>query len=120
MRSKSIHKIESAAGHVVATDTQKSVHSVDQAVMSLAHLCASIIEVSNASKLPISTAQNALSNAGIGLSKLIACREDMSHATRELAAIQKASNLQTVSFGCPGGFPTEGYNATPAAEAIAE
>lgn len=101
-----MHNIETAAGRVVATDTQNSVDAVDQAVMSLAHLCASIVEVSKASRLPIGTAQAALANAGDSLTKLIASREDMSHATRELIAIQKASSLQTVSFGCPGGFPS--------------
>ena len=38
-----MHDIEPAAGQVVASDTQKSVEAVDQAVMSLAHLCASIV-----------------------------------------------------------------------------
>ncbi len=70
-----MHDIEPAAGQVVASDTQKSVEAVDQAVMSLAHLCASIVEVSKA--------------------------EDLSRATRELIKIQNASNLETVAFGCP-------------------
>jgi hypothetical protein len=96
-----MHEIQQAAGRVVATDTQNSVDAVDQAVMSLAHLCASIIEVSKASRLPIATAQGALANAGDGLAKLIASREDMAQATRELTSIQKASTLRTVAFGCP-------------------
>lgn len=96
-----MYSIDTAAGQVVASDTQKSVDAVDQAVMSLAHLCASIVEVSKASNLPISTAQDALANAGSGLTKLIASRADMSTATRELVGIQNSSSLQTVSFGCP-------------------
>ena len=94
-------EIEQGSGQVVATDTQNSVDAVDRAVMSLAHLCASIVEVSKASNLPIATAQPALANAGQSLARLIASREDMSLATRDLIAIQKASNLDTVSFGCP-------------------
>ena len=96
-----MHEIETAAGRVVASDTQKSVDAVDQAVMSIAHLCASIVEVSKASRLPVSTAQGALSMAGTGLTKAIDSREDISRATRELIKIQKASNLETVGFGCP-------------------
>lgn len=96
-----MHDIETAAGRVVASDTQKSGEAVDQAVMSLAHLCASIVEVSRASRLPISTAQGALERAGTGLSKVIGSREDLSGATRELLKIQKASTLDTVAFGCP-------------------
>lgn len=96
-----MHDIEPAAGQVVAKDTQSSVDAVDKAVMSLAHLCASIVEVSKASNLPISTAQSALANAGASLTQLIASREAMSQATRDLIAIQNASNLRTVGFGCP-------------------
>lgn len=96
-----MHDIEPAAGQVVASDTQKSVEAVDQAVMSLAHLCASIVEVSKASRLSISTAQGALAMAGTGLTKAISSREDLSRATRELIKIQNASNLETVAFGCP-------------------
>ena len=111
--------IEQASGQVVATDTQNSVDAVDQAVMSLANLCASIVEVSKASRLPIGTAQTALSNAGESLAKLIASRQDMTTATHELVAIQKASTLRTVAFGCPGGFDTEGSLNEPAEQAEA-
>lgn len=108
-----MHEIETAAGRVVANDTQNSVDAVDRAVMSLAHLCASIVEVSKASRLPIGTAQAALTNAGETLAKLIASREGMSQATHELIAIQKASSLQTVSFGCPP-FPSTGHKSDAA------
>lgn len=97
--------IEKSSGQVIASDTQKSVDALDQAVMSMAHLCASIVEVSKASRLPVSTPQPALAHAGEGLSKLIAGREDIARATRELVAVQRASSLQAVSFGCPDGLP---------------
>lgn len=101
-----MHEIQPAAGRVVANDTQNCVAAVDQAVMSFAHLCASIVEVSTASRLPIGTVQSALANAGDGLTKLIASREDMSQATHALTTIQKDSNLRTVSFGCPPFSPS--------------
>ena len=101
-----MHSIDEAAGQVVATDTQSSVDAVDKAVMSLAHLCASIVEVSKASSLPISTVQPALAHAAGGLARLVDSREDMSRAVGELVAVQKESTLRTVSFGCPGGFPS--------------
>ena len=100
-----MHKIEDSAGHVVANDTQKSVASVDQAVVSLANLCASIVEVSTASNLPIATAQSALAHASAGLSNLVASREDMAAATREIIRVQKASTLASLNFGCPTGLP---------------
>ena len=104
-----MHNIEAAAGGVVAADTQKSVEAVDQAVLNLANLCASIVEVSKASRLPISTAQRALASTGASLTSLIATRAEMSDATRELTAIQRKSNLRETGFGCPGGFPESGH-----------
>ena len=100
-----MYSIDTAAGQVVADDLQQSIESVNAAVMSYANLCASIVEVNKASNLPITTAQEALQNAAEGLNKLVASRADMANATRELLDIQKASTLETVSFGCPEGFP---------------
>ena len=99
-----MHKIKTAAGQVIADDTRNSVDAVDTAVMSLAQLCASIVEVSKASKMPVQTAQSALANAGAGLAKMIDTRHDVGQATRELRKIQKASNLETVGFGCPPDY----------------
>lgn len=99
-----MHKIENSAGQVVANDTQKSVKAVDDAVLSLAQLCASIVEVSSASRLPVITAQSALANAGEGLTKMIATRNDLAQATRALRKIQNASDLKPVSFGCPPDY----------------
>lgn len=108
-----MHHIEIAAGAIVATDTQKSVEAVDLAVLNLANLCASIVEVSKASRLPINTVQRALTSAGAGLAGLIATRAEISDATRELTAIQRKSNLRETGFGCPGGFPESGHATNP-------
>ena len=108
-----MHKIDIAAGGVVAADTQKSVEAVDQALLDLANLCASIVSVSKASRLPISTAQRALSSAGAGLTGLIATRAEISDATRELIAIQRKSTLKETGFGCAGGFPESGHATHP-------
>lgn len=105
-----MYAIETAAGNVVASDTQNSAEAIDKAVMSLAHLCASIVEVSSASNLPIVTAQSALTNAGSGLNKLIGTRHDLATATSEMLKVQKASNLETVGFGCPPRFEKEASN----------
>lgn len=113
-------EIEKSSGQVIAADTQKSVDALDHAVMSIAHLCADIIEVSRASRLPVSATQPALANAGESLSKLIAGREGISQAVRELITIQRASNLQAVSFGCPDGLPqAQAQRTEPAVESQA-
>lgn len=112
-----MHNIEQASGQVVADDTQKSLEAIDQAVMSLANLCASIVEVSKAANLPVTTVQGALANAGEGLSKIIATRQDLGGTTRELLKIRKASNLQTVGFGCPPEYkPSAEHHSEPAGQ----
>ena len=107
-----MHNIEQSAGQVVADDTQKSLEAIDRAVTSLAQLCASIVEVSRAANLPATTAQGALTNAGEGLTKIIATRHDLGGATRELLKIRKASNLQTVGFGCPPEYKPSAQHIT--------
>ena len=100
-----MHNIEKTAGQVIAGDTKASVDAIDQAVASIANLCASIIEVSKASRLPVTTAQSALAGAGASLNGIIASRAEIASATRELTAIQRRSNLRETGFGCP---PLEG------------
>lgn len=114
-----MHSIEKTAGQVIAGDTNASVDAVDQAVARLATLCASIVEVSKASRLPVGTAQAALARAGSGLNGVIASRADVVAVTRELTAIQRKSTLREVGFGCPGGFP-EGHLSEPPMAEIAE
>ncbi|RJY09937.1 hypothetical protein [Aurantiacibacter aquimixticola] len=109
-----MHKIEKTAAQVIAGDTSASVDAIDKAVAQLATLCASIVEVSKASNLPIATAQTALAKAGESLNGVIGSRADMATATRELTAIQRRSNLRETGFGCP---PLERGHSTQPAEA---
>lgn len=96
-----MYKFEKASGQIIASDTQKSVAALDEAVMTAAHLCASIVEVSKASRLPVGAPQPALADVGESLSKLIAGRADIARATRRMLAMQRASNLEKMAFGCP-------------------
>ncbi|GGD44918.1 hypothetical protein GRI62_10330 [Erythrobacter arachoides] len=96
--------VDATAGQVIAKDTQQSVEAIDRAVMSLAHLCISIIEVSKASDLPVTTGQAALANVGAGLSQMIGSREAIGTATREMLKVKRASNLETVAVGCPPDY----------------
>ena len=100
-----MHDIKHASGAIIANDTRASVAAIDQAVLSYSRLCSSIVEVSTSSDLPVSTAQNALAKVVDGLTAAIKGREEISLATRELLKVQRASSLQTTSFGCPDGFP---------------
>lgn len=106
-------KVEQAAGQVIANDTQQSVQAVDHAVVSLANLCASIVEVSRASKLPITTAQSALNNAGESLNRIIETRATVGKATRDLLKLKKQSSLDTVAVGCPPEYELTGQEVYP-------
>lgn len=108
-----MHRIEVAAAQVVVSDTRNSVGAIDQAVMSYSRLCASIVEVSNASDLPVTACQPALAKAAGGLAALVEGRDLIGQATRELIKIQGASTLRETAFQCPGGLPGTTGVASP-------
>lgn len=114
-----MYQIDTAAGQVVASDTQDTVAAVDRAVMSLAHLCASIVEVSGASRLPVTAVQAALAETADGLAGLVGTRGHVGTATAELIAIQRQSNLRETAFGCPTGFPIPPQTAQRTEQAAA-
>lgn len=114
-----MHKIELAAAKVIASDAKSSVGAIDQAVMTYSRLCASIIEVSNASDLPVTTGQPALAKVAAGLTALVEGRELIAGATRELIKIQQASTVREAAFQCPGGIPTGEATMPPVSVATA-
>lgn len=97
--------IENAVGNVVATDAQSSVAALEGAVHANARLCASIIEGTAASALPIGETQAVLESLAAGMAQLIVGRANLVSTVRELTRIQSRSTLRTTSFGCPDGFP---------------
>lgn len=110
-----MHRIQETAAKVVVDDTQSSVGAIDQAVMSYSRLCASIVEVSNASDLPVTAGQPALAKVAAGLNALIEGREHIASAVRELTKVQRDSSLRETAFECPGGLPTSGQAGVDAA-----
>lgn len=97
-------EIQNATGAVVAADTQASVAALDSAVLTQARLCASVVEGAAQSMLPISATQKLLQAMTDGMSGLVASRMEMVAVVRELTSIQKNSNLNVTSFGCPNDF----------------
>lgn len=109
-----MYAIDKSAGQIIAADTLGSAKAIDHAVRSSALLCASIVEVNEAANLPITTSQKALKSMAEGLANLVESRSNMAEATREILKIQKASSLQTTSFGCPNGlYPIEKTGKSP-------
>ncbi len=110
-----MHKINKASGAVIASDTQASVAALDQAVLTQARLCASILETASESQLPMAATQKLLQSVAAGMSGLVASRTDMLSAVRTLNMLQMKSNLKETSFGCPDEYiPTGVDNTEPA------
>lgn len=101
-----MHKISRSSGEIIAADTEGSVQAVDQAVLNYSRLCASIVEVSGASRLPVSACQPALAKLVTGLNALVEGRGHIAGATRDLLKVQGASTLRETGFGCPNGLPS--------------
>lgn len=98
-----MYKISEQLGQVVAADTQSSVASLNNAVIAQSRMCATVLEASEAARLPVSTVQKTLEALATGLARLVASRSELSTAVRELSEIQSCSNLRETSFGCPNG-----------------
>lgn len=110
-----MHQIKSSAGAVVAADTQSSVAALDAAFIAQARLCATVVEAATESKLPVGATQKLLDSITAGLRGLVASREEVVVAVREINLIQAKSNLRTVAFGCPNGlYPMTAFDESPA------
>ncbi len=104
-----MHNIKQRVGEVVAADTQASVAALDSAVLMQTRLCASTIEASSDSKMPIAATQDLLESLSAGLNGLVQSRAELVKAVRHINLIQAKSNLRTVGFGCPNGLQPIGY-----------
>ncbi|WOE76142.1 hypothetical protein [Alterisphingorhabdus coralli] len=99
-----MHKIEDNNGQIVASDVQKGLRSIDAAITDNLTLTNSILQVSEASALPVSTSQGLLRSTTAALNGFVEGREQMARTIKQLSKIQAESNLRTVSFGCPNGI----------------
>ena len=98
-----MYNISENLGHVVAADTQSALRSINDAIISQARMCATMVEASIAANLPIGAVQGSLAAVSGGLRDMVANRAGVAEAIRELTEIQRTSNLKEVSFGCPTG-----------------
>lgn len=110
-----MHKIKHSAGAVVAQDTQSSTTTLDNAFVMQARLCATVIEAAAESKLPFAATQKLLDAITAGMRGLVASREEIVTAVREINLIHSRSNLRETSWGCAGGLaPTGSASDAPA------
>lgn len=101
-----MHKIKESTGAVVAQDTAASISALDAAFVMQARLCATVIEAASESKLPVAATQKLLDSITAGMRGLVASREEVVTAVREINLIQAKSSLRVTSYGCPDGLRT--------------
>lgn len=89
------------AGLVVAADVQTTVAAVDDAILNGARLCASFIEATQGSNLPVSQSQKVIKSITSGLSAVADGRAEIVSAVRHLTTIKDNSNLAVENYGCP-------------------
>lgn len=99
-----MHNIREQVGQVVAADTQASITALDTAVLMHSRLCASAIEASADSHLPIAATQGLLESLAAGIDGLVQSRSKLVTAVRHINIIQGRSNLRETGFGCPNGW----------------
>ncbi len=86
---------------VVAADVQTTVAAVDDAILNGARLCASFIEATQGSNLPVSQSQKVIKSITAGLSAVADGRAEIVSAVRHLTTIKDNSNLAPENYGCP-------------------
>lgn len=96
-----MHQIKETAGVVVAAETQAMVAAIDNAMLTQARLCSSVVEAASDAKMPMAATQKLLQSISDGMGTLVATRANLSSAVKEMAFIKSRSNLQPVSWGCP-------------------
>lgn len=95
--------IKEQTARVVASDTQSMLTAIDNALLQQVRLCASVIEATGETELPVITTQKLYSSLSNGISRIVEGRAEAATSIRHLQAIQSRSNLRETSFGCPGG-----------------
>lgn len=109
-----MHKIKESTGAVVAQDIAASVSALDAAFVMQARLCATVVEAASESQLPVAATQKLLDSITAGMRGLVASREEVVTAVREINLIQAKSSLRVTSFGCPTGLePMKAVEGVP-------
>lgn len=106
-------QLKEGAGLVVAGDVQSAVSAVDDALLTGARMCASVIEATHGANIPVQQTQHLLRAISNGLSLVVDGRGEFVTAIKQLNSIKRQSNLAPVSYGCPDGWQATG-SATPA------
>lgn len=97
-------ELKHGAGLVVAGEIKDTFKSVDEAILSGARMCASVIEATQGTDIPAVQTQKLLRSITDGLSRVVDGRSEMVDALRQMIAIKDHSSLAPISYGCPIGW----------------
>lgn len=103
-----MHQIKENAGVVVAAETQAMVTAIDNAMLTQARLCSSVVEAASDAKMPVAATQKLLQSISDGMGSLVTTRANLSTAVKEMALIKSRSNLQPMNWGCPEDWKPSG------------
>ena len=92
----------------LAGDIRATHLSIDDALENVATLTKSVLEVCRSSEIHPAKSQPIIVELAGGLTKLADARGGFLGAHRQIAKVQRDSDLQTVDFGCLGPAPTFG------------
>jgi hypothetical protein len=107
-------QFRSGAGAVVAGDVRNAVAAVDDALLNGARMCASVIEATQGSNLPVAQSQKLLRSITSGLTSVVEGRGQIVAAVAQMTAIKQRSNFAPESYGCPEELQELGIPTAPA------
>lgn len=97
-------RIGEGAGAVVAGDAKTAVAAFDDALLSGARMCVSVLEASQGTDVPIGQTQRVLRSMASGIQSVVDGRGEIVAAVHQLTVIKGRSNLREHSYGCPDGW----------------
>jgi hypothetical protein len=98
-------KVDDNIGGLVAAETKGALRAIDDAILSELRLCATLIEASEQTGLPIGSSQKLLQNLTKGINHFVAGRGEMAMTIKTLTAIKADSSVRETSYNCPGQLP---------------
>ncbi len=108
-----MHQINYNKAEKLAVDIRATHESIDDALANVATLTSSVLEVCRVSEIHPAKSQAVIVELAGGLTKLADARGGFLGAHRQIAKVQRDSNLQEVDFGClnpPSGLAPAGLH----------
>lgn len=96
--------LKHGAGLVVAGDVRTAFNAVDDAILSSARMCVSVLEATQNTNIPAQQTQHLLRSITASMTAVVAGRDEIVTALKQMLTIKGHSNLAPVNYGCPDGW----------------